>query len=343
MGYPCLKIDLDKISHNSRTVFNRCVSKGISVVGVTKCFMGDSRIAGCMLRSGIKMLGDSRIENIKRLSEHFKSGMELIMLRTPMPSEIENVVDLCNISLNTQLDAISLISKVCYSKKKTHNIIIMIETDDAREGILPGEALNFCKTVLKKYKNIKISGLGTNARCISKTGPSIESLKLLCNLKKDIENSLRVSIPIISGGNSSIWNIVESGKFPPEINQVRVGEVILLGHETVNYRVVEGMHRDCFELQAEIIEVKNRKGRPYRLILALGVQDVNYRNLYHKTAGLDNVSQSSDHTVVEINKDTKLTKNDFSNFRVGGIISFSLDYFGVLSCMTSPFVKRRYV
>jgi predicted amino acid racemase len=53
------------------------------------------------------------------------------------------------------------------------------------------------------------------------------------------------------------------------------------------------------------------------------------------TDGLGFADQSSDHTVFLADRDI--------NFEVGDIISFQPDYFGLLSCMTSPFVKKLYL
>ena len=46
------------------------------------------------------------------------------MLRTPMISEIEGVVQICNVSMNTQLEAVGEISKVCERCKIEHYNII---------------------------------------------------------------------------------------------------------------------------------------------------------------------------------------------------------------------------
>ena len=146
----------------------------------------------------------------------------------------------------------------------------------------------------------------------------------------------------MSGGNSSIWDLIDSGELPPEVNQVRIGEAIFLGHETAGYKKIEGLYQDCFVLEAAIIEVKVRAGKPYRLILALGLQDAALKDLDPMDRRLVPRSQSSDHTMLDIIEDSKskTMEKDFSNFRVGGIISFNLNYFGLLSCMTSPFVKK---
>ena len=151
-----------------------------------------------------------------------------------------------------------------------------------------------------------------------------------------------LEIDTLSGGNSSIWDMIESGELPPQINQVRIGEAIFLGHETASYRDIEGLYQDCFKLEAGIIEVKLRDNIPYRLILGLGIQDVMLKDLNIAGKDLQPRSQSSDHTMLDIDSslDNDITEKDFSNYRVGGIISFNLNYFGLLSCMTSPFVRK---
>jgi predicted amino acid racemase len=117
MNYPCLKIYPDKIYHNSRIVKSRCTEIGISVVGVTKCMLGDTRIADVMKSSGINILGDSRLENLERLRNFYGKEQELMMLRSPMLDEVERIVEICDISLNTQLKTVKLIEKICIKKK----------------------------------------------------------------------------------------------------------------------------------------------------------------------------------------------------------------------------------
>ncbi len=56
MNYPCLKIYLDKISHNSRIINDRCSRSGIAVVTVTKCVLGNIKIARAINKSGIAVL-----------------------------------------------------------------------------------------------------------------------------------------------------------------------------------------------------------------------------------------------------------------------------------------------
>jgi len=344
MSYPCLKIYLKKISYNSEIINTRCAGLGISVVGVTKCVLGDVKIAEAMKKSGITVFGDSRLENLKKLRNFYGEDQQLLMLRSPMPSEVEDLVGICDISLNTQLITLEIIEKICREKKIKHRIIVMVETDDRREGLLPGEVANFCKKIVDIFPSIELYGLGTNARCVTKNGPDPESLKMLVDLSQDVKKITGITIPVISGGNSSVWNLIEEGSISEGVNQVRIGEAILLGHNTVNYETIKGAFTDSFILEAEIIEVKKRNDDIYKVILALGLQDANSKNIHCRSDYLNVVNQSSDHTILSVMEE-RLKKHgeDASNLEAGGIISFNLDYFGLLSCMTSPFVKKKYI
>ncbi|MDD3818733.1 MAG: alanine racemase [Actinomycetota bacterium] len=350
MNYPCLKIYPDKIYHNSRIIKSRCTEIGISVVGVTKCMAGDTRIADVMKRSGIDILGDSRLENLERLRNFYGKKQELMMLRSPMLDEVGRMVEVCDISLNTQLKTVKLIEEICIEKNIKHRIIVMVETDDKREGLNPGEVVNFCELVAQNCKSVELYGLGTNAGCIIKNnGPDPESLKILIELGREVTMATGIRLPVISGGNSSIWNLIEKNMVPEGVNQVRIGEAILLGHDTVDYKPIKEAFTDTFILEAQVIEVKKRNDMVYKIILALGLQDVRSENIYPCNPGLYIISQSSDHTVMGLSK-IGLEKaglctggNSLLRLEPGSVISFKLDYFGVLSCMTSPFVKKKYI
>jgi ornithine racemase len=344
MYFPRLKIDLGKILHNARLINDRCASEGISVVGITKCVCADKLISRTMIDAGIRVLGDSRLGNLKKHSDGFGAEQELMMLRSPMATEIEELINTTGISLNTQYETVKLISQACKKYDKDHEIIIMVETDDEREGLLPESTGRFCRKVLEESKNVKIVGIGTNARCINKRSPTRESSEVLVNLKNDIERELGIGIEVLSGGNSSIWRLIEKKVLPDEINQVRIGEAILFGHETTGYNPIQGTFQDNFQLEASIIEVKRKNNIPYRLIIAIGMQDIYMDNMYCVSPGMSIIKQSSDHTILELDSKniSSIKEKDFLNWSVGSIISFNLNYFGLLSCMTSPYVKKVY-
>ncbi len=117
-----------------------------------------------------------------------------------------------------------------------------------------------------------------------------------------------------------------------------------------------------------MIEVKEKNNKIYKVILALGLQDVNYKYLRILNPYYEIVGQSSDHTVLCLKKEYQNVENfyDFGvdsrkeidsgiflvgdqvqymdnfNLKVGSIVKFKMNYFGLLSVMTSPFVGKDY-
>lgn len=350
MSFPCIKINLRKISNNARLINDRCALKGISVVAVTKSILADIEIVKILKKSGINIFGDSRLENLVKLRKYFGYGQELVLLRTPMISECEKMLEVCDTSMQTELSTVKTISDICERKNKKHNIILMVEMDDKREGISARQVIPFFDEIFKKYPRIKIKGLATNARCISKRRPRINSIENLIEIKKRIASRYGYVIPVISGGNSSIWKYIEDNSIPEGINEVRIGEAIFIGNETSGYEKINGTFDDSFILEAEVIERKIKKDFVYKFIIALGIQDVPCKHLIIQNPYYDIIAQSSDHTVIGLKKTylDRLVKNKMDGLilpetEVGDRIIFGLDYFGLVFSMTSPFIKKIYI
>ena len=70
---PRIEIDLRKIAHNAKTLNKLYGSKGITITGVTKVVCGDPKIADVLVKSGISILADSRIDNIRKMR---KAGIQ---------------------------------------------------------------------------------------------------------------------------------------------------------------------------------------------------------------------------------------------------------------------------
>jgi len=102
MPAPPIEIELDKLAHNARRLTALYVSKGICVTAVTKGVCGSPRIASALPNSGIRSFGDSRMANIQKKQE---AGLDaqFTLIRSPMPSEVERVVEFAYVSLNTEI------------------------------------------------------------------------------------------------------------------------------------------------------------------------------------------------------------------------------------------------
>ena len=231
MTAPRLEIDLDKIQHNARTLVELLAGRGISVTGVTKATLGSPEIAGALLRAGVSALGDSRIENIEALrAAGVPAGMTLI--RSPMLSQVERVVTHSDVSFNTELDVISELSSAAQAARRTHGVVLMVELGDLREGFMPGDLEEAVRETLR-FPNIALRGIGTNLACRSGVSPDARNMAELSALADSIDAAFGPVLGMVSGGNSGNLQWALSGADTGRINDLRLGESLLLGRETL--------------------------------------------------------------------------------------------------------------
>jgi predicted amino acid racemase len=68
----------------------------------------------------------------------------------------------------------------------------------------------------------------------------------LSKLAQTIRKEFQINLEIISGGNSANYEWYESALKVGQINNLRLGESILLGRETVNGKAIPGLHTNTF-------------------------------------------------------------------------------------------------
>ena len=351
MSTPRLLIDLMKVEHNTKTIFNLCKKSDIALAGVSKGSLGMPEVAEAMIRGGATWLAESRLRNIERLKS---AGIKtpVILIRSPHLSEIEKVVELADISFNSEFEVISALSKYCVKAGKTHRIVIMIDLGDLREGIWPDDLRDIVSETIK-LEGIELAGLGTNLTDLNGVIPTTENNQKLVDLANEIKNEFGIELQLLTAANSSSIKLLKSGGIPKGINHFRIGEGILLGRETVAREIIEGTYQDAFVLQAEIIEKKIKpsvpigemgqdafgntpevvdKGDMVRCIVNLGRQDTAIEGLIPKNKNVKIVGGCSDHLILDITQAPDL--------KLGDMISFDLEYSAFLGAMTSPFVTK---
>lgn len=349
MNAPRLEIDLNKIHHNARTLVARLATSGISVTGMTKATLGSPVLAKVLLDAGLNSLGDSRIENIAKMQN---GGIDapIILTRSPMLSEIEQVIMHADMSFNTELVTIQALSKAAKKAGKTHNIVLMVELGDLREGIMPDDVENIVREMLT-LPNIEFKGIGANLACRSGVSPDIKNMGELSALADSIDKTFGFEMEIVSGGNSANLMWVFSGSNTGRINNLRLGESILLGLNPLDRKPIDGLYTDAFKLIAEVIEAKIKPpqswgnigetafGLPtintnkkdiFQVLLALGEQDTDPDGMT-PPPGLKILGASSDHLIVDAGDDRA---------SIGDEIAFTLNYSALVRAMTSPFVYK---
>ncbi|MGB3296610.1 MAG: alanine/ornithine racemase family PLP-dependent enzyme [Phormidesmis sp.] len=348
---PRIEISLSRIQENARLLCALYGEKGLSLMGVSKAVLGEPAIAAAMIRGGVRFIADSRIENIQKMK---KAGIpaQLVLLRTAL-SQAESVVESADISLNTEIETLKKLSYYAKIHNKIHQVIVMVELGDLREGVLPCDLIQFFSKA-RLLPQLKIVGIGCNLACYGGVKPDGNNMRLLSELAEMLESEFDMSLEIVSGGNSANYEWYNSAAATGKVNNLRVGESILLGCEAVNRQAISGLHQRAFQLVAEVIESKQKPSLPFgeicqdafgevpqfqdrgirqRAIVALGRQDVLISGLTAHD-NLEILGASSDHLILD---------SQNHRLQVGDEVSFDLDYGGLLSAMTSPFIRKQFV
>lgn len=301
---------------------------------------------------------DSRLSNLKKIKE-LSPETKTVYIKPPAKRLAASIVKYADVSFNSEIETIKALSEEAFKQNKIHRIVIMIEMGELREGIMADSLPDFYAEVLK-FPNIEVSGIGTNLKCLNGILPDREKLSRLVNYRRNTEKLFKKKIPYISAGSSVTIPLISKGNIPDGINHFRVGESLFFGTDVFNDTYIKGMHKDVFTLTAEVIEMiekpmvptgkvgknltgespeydeKDRGKTSVRAIVDLGVLDIDVKQVYPLSEGIEVLGASSDMMILNIT-------DDKNNLKVGDEINFGVSYLAVLRAMNSDYVDKKVV
>lgn len=355
--YPRLVIDLNKLRHNAETLCAIAQKQGITDLAfVTKVFCADSEMVQTLLSSPCRYLADSRVENLARYPQ---SSKERILLRLPMPSQAEQVVKHADISFNSEIKTLQTLSAAAEKLGKPHKVVLMIDMGDLREGVFYKNTDLILQTakMIEKDPFLILYGTAFNLTCYGSVLPSEENISAFLSVTRRIEEQIGRRLDFISGGNSSSIPLLLQGENSFGVNNLRLGESLILGRETAYGADLKVLYQDVVTLEAELVEVQEKPSYPEgqigvnafgeamqytdigirrRAIAAIGRQDMECTGLVPLDPGVSVVGASSDHLILDITDSEK-------PLEVGDRVRFTMDYAGLLKGFTSSYIDRYYL
>jgi predicted amino acid racemase len=323
---------------------------------VTKLLCGNKLFLQEVLNLGIKQMHDSRISNLKTV-KMLDPTVQTVYIKPPAKRSIKSLVTYADVSLNTEMATLRLISEEAQNQNKTHKVVIMIELGDLREGVMGEEVVDFFRQVFE-LPNIKVVGLGSNLNCLHGVMPSADKFIQLNLYKELIKAHFDYDIQSISGGTSVVLPMLFRNQLPEAVNHFRVGETLYFGLNIEDGSTFEGMHDDVFKLRMEIIELTEKPMIPtgelaenpsgemlkidenlygktsLRAILDAGLLDISPDYLIPYDENIEIVGASSDMLVLDLGKSKQ-------KYEVGDLIDFRLKYMGALGIMNSNYIEKR--
>jgi predicted amino acid racemase len=347
-----LVADCGKITENAKAIVELCGTRGVKVASVTKCVCGEPGIARAILAGGVDGRAESRLHNIRRLRE---AGIDahITLMRMPLPEEADEVVRLADCSFNSEEAALRALSAAAQRQGATHQVVIMVENGDRREGVMFEQTEPLCRLVLD-LPGLELAGLATSLNCLCGVMPTVENQQRFADLASETQTKLGVPFRFVSAGHTNNVRFVLDGTMPSRVNHLRVGEGILFGTDELSDLRLPVPHADTFRAFARVIEVQDKPSAPdgvcgmdafcrvhewpdlgvrRRAILAMGEIDLAMEHLTPARPDIALVGASSDHTVIDV------TEAD-PPLQVGDEVEFACRYTAVSTGWSSIYPER---
>lgn len=331
---------------------------------ITKVLTGNVKFLEKILTDDVvknlHSIGDSRlssIRNIKRISPKLRT----IYIKPPPKRYIPTIVKYADVSLNSSYETIIELNQEAKKQGKVHQVIIMIELGELREGVMRDKIVDFYKKVFN-LSNIETIGVGSNLGCMYGIEPTYDKLLQLCLYKQLLEEMFDKKLELISGGSSITLPLIGKHKVPKAVNHFRIGEAAFFGTSPLYNKKFKNLSVDTFNFDSYIIELEEKAGIPdgkmsdanightselekndpalyeksCRAILDFGMLDVDTKDLTPKDKSIEFIGTTSDMTVYNL-KENKTAKGK-DKYKVGHVISFIPNYMAVARLMNSRFM-----
>ncbi len=363
---PRVEIDLGKLRENARVVSGWLRTAGLDLFAVTKGVRGDPRVARAFLDGGAAGIADSRLSNFRGIQDLRGGRRPFLLLRAPSPAQAADAVLLTDGALVADTATGEALARAAAGLGRPYRIYLTVDLGDLREGVLPEEvvptAVAFDQRlvaaggVTEPARRAHIAGLATNMACFSGAIPKREHLTELARLAADAGAALGRPLSV-SAGNTAVLPLLLGEGLPPGLDDLRVGEGILLGRESLHREPLPGCHLDAFTFRAAVIETGTKptcptgecaqdafghqpvfidRGRRRRAILGAGRQDIVPEGLVPLEPGVEVVGATSDHLILDV-------EDRPGRVEAGTELGFSVNYACLLQAMISTDVAKVYV
>jgi predicted amino acid racemase len=362
-----LIIHVKKIQNNIKYLSEYFHAHNIKWSLVTKVFSGDKEFLKNVLTNdviqNIDSVGDSRLTSLKNLKE-VNPKLRTIYIKPPAKIYADDIVKYADVSLNTSFNTIEALNEAAKRADKIHQIIIMVELGELREGVIRTDLMNFYERVFH-FTNVEVIGIGSNLGCMYGIAPSYDKLLHLSLYKELISTKFKRDLKYVSGGTSITLPLIENNTIPKDINHFRVGEAAFFGLSPFDNKPFKDLSIDTFEFAANIIELGEKNlvpdgimsdanighsaelnlddlnGTSIKAILDFGLLDLDEKDIEFIDTDLNYVGITSDMLVIDIG--TNKTKDGKKKYSIGDKVYFKPNYMGVARLLNSKFIAKKFI
>ena len=357
--YPRLVVDLGILRKNMQEVMARANAMGIQVAGVIKACNGLVPVARLFQEVGCRWVATSRLEQMRHMQE---GGITLpgMLIRIPMLTELPEMVELCEVSLQSDLTVLKATNEEAGRQGKIHQVILMKDLGDLREGFWEMSELIEAAKFVEAAPNLHLLGTGTNLGCYGSVTPTEAKMKELVEVHRETEKAVGRKLEVISGADTTAFPRVLDGTMPSEVNSMRLGEILTIGRDLpILYNTpTPFLRNDPWHLAAEVVEARTKASHPIgelsvdaygqkpvyedigmrrKALLAVGRADfAEPFELICRTQGVRVLGASFDHTILDVT-------DAETPVQVGDILRFDIRYTGITFATMGSSIAVEYV
>ncbi|MDR8038781.1 alanine racemase [Burkholderia cenocepacia] len=332
-----LIIDLEKIRHNLSVIKRACDQRDLKLNAVLKSCQLLPEVVYALIQCGIERMSFSGPVGFAGAGP--EKLPHITLLKMPAPSGIDSVVRYANSSVNSEIGTVKQLADAAARDGLCHEIVVMVDLGDRREGILPNEIGRFSEQIRNLLSDhIVFSGIGVNFGCLSSYCPSDHEFSLIDDLVWTAQKIIGYRLPRISIGGSILLDRVLSDGYLGMANELRVGEAIFLGTSPGRQGAHTDLFDDAFVYSGEILEIKDKPrhgdrrntGTMKRAVVNFGSLNTVPEGLHCLDHGARYVGNTSDYTVFDVTQCER-------SFKTGDVLRFIPDYEALAQCLISPY------
>lgn len=356
-----LRVHPDRILGNIRKLNTFLGTHDIRWTLVAKLLGGDRDVLESLLHDEafdrVHSVADARVSGLQTIKE-VRPDIRTMYLKPPAVNLADHVVRYADVSLNTSRTTIRALNAAAAKIGRVHQVIVMIEMGELREGVIRDKVLDFYAEIFD-LPHIEVIGIGTNLGCMYGVEPNYDKLIQLCLYKQLIEARFDHPLPLVSGSSSISLPLIGTGRLPAGINHLRIGEGAFFGTSPLNGEAFANLSTDTFDFKANIIETATKDTLPdgvinnaaigqvatpeddaeaqaQRCIVDFGLLDVDVDNIEPLDEDVAFAGTTSDMTVYDITRSNE-------HYRVGNELLFKPNYMAVARLMHSKYISKRIV
>jgi predicted amino acid racemase len=232
----------------------------VSVLPVMKGAFSYPAIISELIRGGFPRFGFAETD------EPFAFGSpsplpreDRVMIQLAPPSRVKEVVERYKTSFQSMPETLAALSGAAQSLGLSHEILLMVDLGDQREGQAPEDMSQLLDLALK-LPGLETVGFGVSLACLGNKLPTRADLEKLESLAA-LFRERGLDRPVVSVGGSVFCNFMDQAP-SGLITELRAGDPFLIGHDIYRDQPLAFGHfrSDICYLSAEVVEVKTIRG-----------------------------------------------------------------------------------